>query len=95
MKTAAALARLRRLTALSGGELRDIRRNCGLSQSVFGELVGLTSRRLADYELGADRHGGKPLAVPPGLALAARLIDREMPRAAPPRPGRKAGAADD
>ena len=81
------IARLAELGTLSGAELRALRRRHGLSQAAFGALVGLTQSRLTDLEKGWDRKLKTPIAVPRALALAARLIERELPEAAPPQPG--------
>ena len=62
-------ARLKRGEIESGGDVRDLRRFVGLSQSQFATALGISVHTLRNWEQGRRRPEGPALAL---LRVAAR-----------------------
>ncbi len=50
------------LDAMVGARIRMLRVNCGISQTVLAERIGVTFQQVQKYEQGADRVGASRLA---------------------------------
>lgn len=70
------MPRLRDASPITPDEFRARRNRLGLSQKALGDALGRSVSQIINYESGADRHTGKPCAIPRIVALDLKALER-------------------
>lgn len=72
------IARKARLSMMTPDDFKGWRRNLGLTQSQAAAALGLSLGSIENYERGARREDGRPVAIPRTVELACFAVSHAL-----------------